>query len=102
MKKYDNYIYLTICELTINMVKGTNYSTYNAYCRGIANSIKDDVLSGYELRQMNYLNKMLTLYYGLSLNDTKKYIDAYFLEELWVNYELSARLTLDCFPLSFN
>lgn len=102
MKKYDNFIYLTICEMTIPMVKNTNYSTYAGYCRGIATAIDNEYLSGTELKNINIIHKVLTLYFGMSYDENKKYIEDYFLLGLWKEYELLVRLTIDCFPHSFN
>lgn len=102
MKKYDSFVYFTICETTIHMVKKTNYSTYRGYCRGIARAIDMEYLSGTELSDINQLHRILTLYFGMSYNENKKYIENYFLLDLWKEYELSVRLTFDYFPHSFN
>lgn len=100
MNVYDNFVYLTICEISLPMMKRTNYSTYGAYCRGVGWGIKHGVLSGKEKDDIATIFGRLNLIFGMSNDETADYIDKYFSLDMFKNYERSVRLTKEYFPFT--
>ena len=102
MKLYDTFIYLTICEVSLPMVKKANYTTYGAFCRGLGRSLKRNDLSGIEKSNINIIFIRLDLYFKMSLEETGSYIYKYFTNNLFSKYEYSVRLTKEHFPFVGN
>ena len=79
MSKYDNYIFLTICEVSYKHYKFTNYSSYPEYCKGMSmvlNGVYTPAKS--DKRMINDVIQLLDTVYSLSAEVTGKYIGDYF------------------------
>ena len=78
MVVYENYIYLTICEVSFNSFKTTRFSTYLNYCKSIKQSINSNDLTKKEMFDINEIFDNLDKIYSLSYNDIGKYILNFF------------------------
>lgn len=78
MSKYDNLVYLAICEASVDFYHKTNFSTYVEYCKGIAKALELGILNKREKRDiltiMDSLHKVFTMSYA----ENGKYISEYF------------------------
>lgn len=78
MSNYDNYIYLTICETSIQSYKQTNYSSYTEYCKGMNQYLKDGDISKRDRRAIENIVVMLDRIFSLNPELTGQYIGDYF------------------------
>jgi hypothetical protein len=102
MNNYDKFVYLTICEISLPMVKKTQYVSYSSYCRGMNLSLKDGDLSFREKGDINKIWVVLDKIYCMSREDTGKYISDYFANMVYLSCEISVKLTKEYFPNVFN
>ena len=100
MNVYDNYVYLTICEVSLPMVNKKLYSTYGGFCRCLAWSIEHQLLSTTEKNMIYKIFSTLKTIYGMSDKEIGKYINEYFTKGLHVHFEKSVRLTKEYFPFT--
>ena len=78
MSKYDNYIFLSICETSIDFYKPTNFTTYSEFCKGMSKTLKlrnPNPREQYMIFQIIY---MLDKVFFLSDKITGEYIADYF------------------------
>jgi hypothetical protein len=100
MSRYDNYIYMEICTVTLETFNGSVYNTYQGYCRGILRSIKHDELSNREKHDLAVIFDRLELIFGMSIDDTNNYILEYLESERYLDFEKVVRVTKDLFPFT--
>lgn len=102
MTKLDNYIYLTICEISMDLYSKTKFSTYTNYCRTMSKSIETADLDKREMSDMMRIVYMLGLIYGLDTNTSVNYIRNYFKSDRCGDFQKCVLMTKKCFPMSFN
>ena len=101
MKKYENFIYLSICEITLPMAKLTQYSNYVYYCKGMGNSLRGNgKLSIREQKDFLAIADYLKLVYGLDINDRWLYIKKYFDSDRFMEFQQIVTLTNELFPFT--
>jgi hypothetical protein len=98
MNKLENFIYLSICEVSLNMVKPTQYTTYSYYCKGMCMSLIDGNLSYREKNDILVIANYLESIYGLNNVDIGKYILDYFESERYFELQKVVMLTNEYFP----
>lgn len=91
MSKYDNYIYLTICEVSFEYFQKTNFSTYTNYCISFKSSLLDGKLSSYEKKCIIHVSEMLDKIYGMNISETGRYINEFFQLEKFKVFEKVVR-----------
>jgi len=91
MSKYDNYIYLTICEVSFESFEKTNFATYTNYCRTFKSSLLDGNLSSYEKKCIIQVSDMLDKIYGMNIDMTSYYINEFFQLEKFIVFEKIVR-----------
>ncbi len=102
MTKLDNYIYLTICEISMDLYSKTKFSTYTNYCRTMSKSIETADLDKREMSDMMKIVYMLGLIYGLDTNTSVDYIRNYFKSDRCNEFQKCILSMRTCFPMSFN
>ncbi len=74
MQKFDNYVYLSICEITYKIYKSSHFMTYINYCKTLKVSIETNSIDNKETAQIikvfNYLSKI----YGFSDIESLDYL----------------------------
>jgi len=78
MTKYENHIYLIICELTLSSYKETNFSTYVNYCLNMNACIKDGNLMGGQIKHICKIADILENVFCLDSKDSGVYISDFF------------------------
>jgi hypothetical protein len=78
MSKYDNLVYLAICEASVDFYHKTNFSTYPEYCKGLAKSLELGVLNNREKRDILTIMDFLHKVFSMSYAENGKYISEYF------------------------
>lgn len=97
---FDNYVFLTICEITYETFKDSGFSTHANYCRTLGSSLNDNVLLKKEKRTILAIMDELEALFSMTHEESSMYIVRYFNEGQYNNFETSVRLTKECFPLS--
>jgi hypothetical protein len=98
MSKYDNFVYMTICEVTLVSYKDTGFSTHSNYCRDVAFNIKANTLSNKQKSHIALILKTLDKIYSMNPEDVGIYVANYFLEEKFLTLETVVRMTNEYFP----
>lgn len=102
MIKYDNLIYLTICEESLKQFSKKSLSvTYVGYCRALNYAITDNNLSDIEAKNMSDILEKIKFLYSLEYGDAADYLLRYFKKDNLINYERAVRISKNIFPESF-
>jgi len=104
MVKFDNYVYMTICESSIVLFKRSHFSTYINYCRTLNLSLKSGILDKKETADIIQIGNDLVLIYGFDDETCGKYIADFFDmdNDIKISFYKSALITKEYFALSFN
>lgn len=100
MSKYDNYVYITICEVSFKTFRESEYSTYNNYCKGLLRSIKENYLTKREKMDLSIIIEEMDLIFGMDENETNRYLLEYLESDRCVEFEKVVRITNDLFPFT--
>jgi len=98
MKKFDNHVYMLICEVTLKLYKDTNCMSHSSYCRLMSASLKDGVLSKKEIKHISIISDVLGNVFSFSDKECGEYISAYFFLEKYEKFEEPVRLVQEFFP----
>jgi hypothetical protein len=102
MTKLDNYIYFTICEVTLDLYSKTKFVTYTNYCRTMCKSIESAELDKREMSDVMAIVNMLKLIYNMDTDESVKYIKNYFKSDRCNDFKKCVSMTKNVFPFSFN
>jgi heterodisulfide reductase subunit A-like polyferredoxin len=91
MTKYENHIYLIICEVTMDLCKETNFSTHSSYCSNMSACIKDGVLSDKQIRHICKIADVLGEVFYIDSRNAGIYMSDFFGLEKYKNFELVVR-----------
>ncbi len=100
MSKYENYIYMEICTITLDAFKRSVYNTHQGYCRGLLRSLRENDLSKREKYDLSEIFAHLDLIFGMDEKETSGYILGYLESERYDEFERVIRLTKDLFPFT--
>jgi len=78
MNKFRNYIYMTICETSIELFEQTNFRTYINYCRCMGTSLSSKNLSVTEKNHILKIFDVLEKIYSLTEVESANFIYDYF------------------------
>lgn len=89
---YDNYVYMTICEVTLHMYKQSNFSTHLGFCRVFKSSLVDYKRDVSKLNYGEYIKiyeiiKVLEIVFSMDTETMGGYIMDYFNEEKYLIFE---------------
>ena len=102
MTKFDNYVYLTICEVSLELFQKSRFSTYLNYCRTINLSLKSGLLDLTEKSHIVKISENLSLIYGFDDMTAGKYIADYFDSDRYLDFQKCVLLTKEFFPNALN
>lgn len=102
MNKLDNYIFLTICEVSLKQFKKSRYTTFVNYCVGMGHAIKSANLGRTEHVALIEIGITLEKIYGLSDEEAGVYIADYFLfsTDKILQFEKAVRSVLEFYPMA--
>jgi len=78
MCKLDNYIFLTICEISFDMYIPTNNKTYQDYCIEMCKSLNFGVLSRTQRNNCTAIFERLEKVYSMPTELTARYLYDFF------------------------
>ena len=99
-KKYENYIYLTICEASLDKFNKSNFSTYLNYINNLSLSFESNTLSYSQCCDVMGVVETISTIYSLSVDDSLFYIKQYLKSDRILQFEKSVRLVRMNFPFT--
>jgi hypothetical protein len=102
MIKFDNYIFLTICEKSYELFKETKYMTYIAYCNNFKVCFKLGKFSNVESSHISEIINFIKKIYDLDTDEAFKYIKNFFMLDKHLIFEESSRLTMKHYNNCYN
>jgi hypothetical protein len=102
-KIYDNYVYMTICDVTLSMYKKTGYTTHLNFCKTLKASFMDTTNFGvykYQNELINLITSALERIYCMDDETMGNYIIDYFNEEKYLIFESLVLTEKHFFPNS--
>jgi hypothetical protein len=87
MQKYENHIYLIICEITMNLYKETGFSTHSYYCLHMKACIKDGVFTQKQAKHICKISDVLEMVFYIDAKKAGIYISDFFNLEKYKNFE---------------
>lgn len=78
MTKYNNHIYMLICEITLSLYKETNFSTHYSYCSNMCLCLKDRSLSSKQTAHICKIADALHLVFSMDSLTAGRYISNFF------------------------
>jgi len=103
MNSLDNFIYLTICEASLDCFDKNqfkSFKTYSSYCSNMNLSLKDGKLNKREMTDIMEIMDILDKIYSMTIDENGFYIAKYFATCDFELFEKNVRLTRICFPHS--
>jgi hypothetical protein len=98
MTKYNNFVYLTICEVTLKTYKRTGFSTHGSYCRWMGISLNDEKVSSLVKLHVSIISEVLKNIFAMDAKTSGVYIADYFLQNKYVVFENVVRATKEFYP----
>jgi len=98
MSKFDNRIYLTICEVSMECFKKSKFISYVNYCSNMGLCLKTNTVGRTQTRDLNDIIEMLDKIYSMDAATTGKYILDYFTSDNVREFEKCVILTRETFP----
>jgi hypothetical protein len=99
MNNFDNYVFLSICEVTLKPYKAkTNYTNYVSFCKGMLTAIKSDTITRNQQEIVIAISDELQLLYALSIPEVEDYIVRFFESDRCGDFERVVYSTNFLFP----
>jgi replication initiation and membrane attachment protein DnaB len=102
VSKLDNKIYYSICEVTVELMKETDFTTHKSFCGNFKDSLNTGALSDKQKKFVINITKKLEKIYSLTIEEIASYIVNYFIEQEYLKFEKSIKLFNDAFKNSVN
>ena len=102
MTKFDNYVFMTICETSFDLFKKSQFSTYVNYCKTLNLSLKSGKLDRKETADIIKISNDLVLIYGFDDETCGRYIAEYFDCDRYADFQKIVIMTREYFSFSFN
>jgi hypothetical protein len=87
MNKLKYFIFMSICEVSLELFNDSMYSNYINYCKGMSTSIDNGNLSKKEKNDIIIITKYLDLIYGFGEEEIATYIVSYFESDRVVEFQ---------------
>lgn len=98
--KYDNFVYLTICEASLTLFDKSICVTYQNYCNLLRLSLQDGNLSKKEISDIAYIMKITNKIFYMDDKTNAMYVRKFFEEEKYKKFEMAVRYTTAFYPTS--
>ena len=98
MSKFDNRVYLTICEVSMECFKRSKFISYVNYCSNMGLSLRTNSIGKSQANNLNEIIEMLDKIYTMDAETTGKYLFDYFTSDNIREFEKCVMLTKESFP----
>ncbi len=102
MTKFDNYVFMSICEISLDLFDKSNFSTYLNYCKTLNLSLKSGILDKKETYDIINISNKLILIYGFDEKTCAEYIAKYFDCDRFLEFQKCVLITKKFFGNSLN
>lgn len=100
-ERFDAYVYMTICESSIERWGKTKFSTYVNYCRNMKLCLSTGSLDKREREDIDKIVRDLVTIYDFELNIAANYVVDYFNLECHFEIQKYIKTVRSCYPTSF-
>ena len=101
MSKFDNRVYLTICDVSMKCFEASKFTNYYNYCCDMNLGLKSNSVVGKSKTiALVEIIKMLDIIYSMDDETTGKYIFDYFSSDKVREFEKCVLLNREAFPYS--
>lgn len=87
MNRYENHIYLIICEVTLSLYKETNFVTHSSYCKMMSHYMIDGKLTNRDISHISKIISILEKVFSISDVEASKYVKKFFIEGKYLKFE---------------
>jgi hypothetical protein len=87
MNKYENHIYLIICEVTLKLYKETNFVSHSSYCKMMSHYMIDGKLTGRDILHISKIISVLEIVFSMSDVEASKYVKKFFIDGKYSKFE---------------
>ncbi len=98
MTKFDNHVYIIICEVTLSLHKDTFFSSHIGYCMNMSACMKDGNLTKKQKEHICKIADVLDLVFSMNAQTTGAYISDYFLLEKFRVFQQTVLEIKEYFP----
>jgi len=98
MGKLKNFVYLSICEISLELLRDSFYTTYLSYCNGMNSSIFNGNLTKKNRFDLILISKYLESIYGFDDIEIGEYIVGYFESDRFNEFQRLVLLNESVFP----
>jgi hypothetical protein len=98
MSKLKNFVYLNICEVSLELFNTSFYSTYLAYCNGMCLSINNNNLTKKNRYDLMIISKYLESIYCFNEIEIGEFIVSYFESDRFNEFHRLILLNESVFP----
>lgn len=104
MNKFDNFVMLTICEVSFKRFIESNYTSFPNYCIGLGYAIRGGNPSSRERVDLSEIAIMLEKIYGFAFEESGRYITLFFNLDVtrFRDFENIVRGSMEFYPKSLN
>jgi hypothetical protein len=97
---YRGYVYLTLCEISFELFRKTNFTTYSGYCSEMNQALKDNNLCKRDKTHIVAMVDGLEKIFSMGDELTSQYIIDYFDSGRCCDFERAVRNTKEFFPMT--
>jgi hypothetical protein len=98
MNKLKNFVYLSICEVSLDLFNSSFYSTYLSYCTGMRLNIFNNNLTKKNRYDLMMISKYLESIYGFNEIEIGELIVSYFESDRFNEFQKLVLLNESVFP----
>lgn len=98
MGKLKNFVYLNICEVSLELFNSSFYSTYLNYCNGMRLNIFNNNLTKKNRYDLMIISKYLESIYGFNEIEIGELIVSYFESDRFNEFQRLVLLNENVFP----
>ena len=98
MTKFDNHVYMIICDVTLSLHKDTSFSSHIGYCTNMCACMKDGNLSKKQMDHICKIADVLDLVFSMNSQTTGAYISDYFLLDKFKFFQRTVLEAKEFFP----
>ena len=100
MRKFENHVYMDICESSYGIFEKTRYSTYLNFCRIIKIKLENNDIDKVVESQVLFIAKVIGKLFAFDRQMSVDYIYKFFIQEKYLIFESPVRQMKSCLPIN--
>lgn len=100
MSKFDNHVYMTICESSYELFEKTRFGTYQNFCWTIKNEIRTSTLTKTSEQRLCYVSMVIEKLFAFDPPTGMQYVIDFFYKEKYAVFEVPVRYMIEYYPMN--